>query len=149
MMAKHRQIRQGTWETNSSSTHSVTIMSGPRETPLLEAYCPEEEGVFELVGGEFGWDREEYTDFDTKLKYAYTHVCPYGDLNKGTRLDMLESVLRDNIPGIKEFRYNTGYYYIDHQSAELCDDIYESYDTLETFLFSKNSELRTDNDNDW
>lgn len=148
-----KQIRKGVFESNSSSSHSLTIDCGNRETPKLESYSEyDDPTTFILKGDHFGWEVREYNDFDTKLRYAYTLANPHEwGFEDNRPLEMLEEVLTDNVPGIEKFFYTDtpGYgYYVDHQSAyEMKCDIFACKDDLDNFLFSKNSILRTDNDN--
>lgn len=105
------QIRFGTFETNSSSTHAICIAKSQIH--------PIDGLKFEY--GEFGWEEEEYIDAQTKLSYWYTALVNYHDkyileyIQKAKQL--LESVgCKDiTIDGIKVDKngyYDTGY--IDH-----------------------------------
>lgn len=164
---KRKQIRQNCWETNSSSTHSLTIVNeSRRENVNIDDYTEfdgDGSGAFVFTGGEFGWEREEYSGFRSKMQYAYTLVVQ-DDLSfssfdskeiaedypdKSPQLIMLEKVLKDNIKGLNQFRYTTGYYYVDHQSVDhMMRDIFESEDSLTNFLFNCGSVFETSNDND-
>ena len=79
-----KQIRVGVFETNSSSTHSVSIGNGEKE--LLGLYKYEEynllthqyfeDNYIHVTFGEFGWEQKTYNDIITKLEYALTMlVC--------------------------------------------------------------------------
>ena len=62
------QIRFGTFETNSSSTHAICISKS--------SISPVDGLQFEH--GEFGWQEKEYADAQTKLSYWYTALINYG-----------------------------------------------------------------------
>lgn len=151
-----KTIRQNCFETNSSSSHSVTIANGYGEIviPHIAKFEHDyEPGVFLIKGGEFGWENAEYNDIETKLEYAYTLATGNYDKNHDPEtneyLKMLFEVLKENIEGITEFRQLEGWYYVDHQSQDLIHEIFESKETLRDFIFNKESELTTGNDNEW
>ena len=149
-----KQIRIGTFETNSSSTHSITIGSGEWEIPGHKVV---------VTFGEFGWEIETYTDFWSRLEYAATYAANY---DNGNSLDLLNEVLEENFD---EILYNVDeeYYtydeflekwknedfefgdlgYIDHQSIDDAAEIFYTKSNLEDFLFCTDSYFKTDNDN--
>ena len=63
-----RQIRKGTFETNSSSTHSLAIPKDSVKYPKSIS--------FHL--GEFGWGWEEEDPAD----YLYTAICTASETNE-------------------------------------------------------------------
>lgn len=63
-----KQIRQSAFETNSSSSHSITISYGDYTPDKLYV----ENGVLEIYTGEFGWEHEDYYDAATKAAYCLT-----------------------------------------------------------------------------
>jgi hypothetical protein len=120
---------------------------------------------------EFGWFREKYYDFGSKLIFAYFQAeyvlkNPYHDnkksINKGKEmLEMLEKVLKE-VLDIKEIVWNVttkwgeeaegkDQGYIDHQSASYEGqniEMFENEQTLKCFLFNHKSYIQTGNDND-
>jgi len=64
---KKKLIRNNVWETNSSSCHSISIQKC--DTNLYDRLYPNEDGLIELTGGEFGWGYDKYTDALTKANY--------------------------------------------------------------------------------
>jgi hypothetical protein len=136
--------RRGVFETNSSSTHSVTIVQGvgdfvPDTLPMLDGVCV-------VYPGEFGWEEEDYNDAATKASYALTYARYRDSLEL---LEMLTEVLREGT-GVQcvEFRpasadedYKWGY--IDHQSLDCAQEVFESVDTLRAFIFNPASTLST------
>lgn len=192
MSNKRFCIRKGVFETNSSSTHTVCVSGDLRtdyryyvDNLLLtdpetnEQYIP---GRF----GEFGWERRHYKDFETKLSYLLTMAAVTNELYHDRKLteeiflesqdfkDINEAVVNSvNYPirMIADSFISTDYGikidgYIDHQSCEDFDNIYDflkanglykdkkndSHDyrisVITKFLFDQNVILVTDNDND-
>lgn len=65
-----RQIRSGVFETNSSSTHSVSVRCGKG---LQQNWMPVgNDGYIHASLDEFGWEIETYRDQDAKLSYLLT-----------------------------------------------------------------------------
>lgn len=140
-----KTIRRNTFETNSSSTHCVTICNSS------ETYSPItfDNTVLEVKPGEYGWEYEFYDDFEDKVSYAYTYA-----INDGTPedLELLKEVILENtniekiiFTQTEDRWYSNGY--IDHQSVDEAALIFESKDSLRNFLFNKGSNVLTDNDN--
>lgn len=129
-----------------------------------------------VVGGnghsEFGWQNEKYTDFWSRVNFAYiqakyvetdpNHEYTTTELHPEWMV-MLEKVLKNalNVKNIdwnislEHFREygedNIRYGYIDHQSASYegqNTEMFESEDTLIRFLFSGGSYIVCGNDND-
>ena len=65
----NRKIRQGVFETNSSSTHSICIVK------TADIRIP---ASLHLTMGEFGWECENYNDSETKASYLYTGLLGNG-----------------------------------------------------------------------
>lgn len=144
-----RTIRRGVFETNSSSTHSIAICAlRPGDKP--DTLPVEEDGSVHIYRGEFGWEEETYRDAATKASYCLTYA--ESDINK---LSSLERVILANVPGSKSVvfenqekdAYGIAFGYIDHQSDDVCSRAFENDEALRDFIFSRNSELHTDNDN--
>lgn len=160
-----KNIRHGVFETNSSSTHSICIVGGKYDIDSDVDICDSSNEI-DIYCSEFGWEQDDFNDLKTKLSYCATYVMQdnnsynydkikAGDIiniPKKKEYDMLNDVVckvlgskRINIvPNGDEF-YPFGY--IDHQSADICGEAFESEESLKDFLFNKESTLRTDNDN--
>lgn len=141
-----RTIRRNTFETNSSSTHSVTICTASSSFAPID-YTGR---VLTVEPGEFGWEEDFYSDFLSKASYAYTYAVNYGTEEN---LEELKEVLLE-YTNAKEVVlanrddsawYGTGY--IDHQSTDEAAQIFETRDDLKHFLFNDCSNFITDNDN--
>jgi len=141
-----KQIREKVFETNSSSSHSITIE--PSNDGLYDTIIPDDDGNIILTGGEFGWGIEEHNDALTKANY-----CGVDNLLNEDKLDMLKEVIREQtgcnevIIDISEDWKDSNHSYIDHQSHGTSREALESKETLRQFIFNKNSILYIDNDN--
>jgi hypothetical protein len=131
-----RTIRQGTFETNSSSSHSITI-GGPIRLPFdLDSYRGK---PFHVTGGNFGWEVETYHDPITKINYT-AQDCGEGEI-KDWLIELINEVYEPS-----EIIWDPRGY-IDHQSAGTVSSEINSKEQLKEFIFGANSELTTDNDN--
>lgn len=136
--------RKGVFETNSSSTHSITIVPGdyvPDKIPMAGDVCV-------VYTGEFGWERETYHDAATKASYALTHAKSVNpDYGQGL-LEMLTGVLLAGTgAACVKFRGGGGGEGIDHQSNGTASEAFASAESLRDFIFNPASVLETDNDN--
>jgi len=139
-----KNIRNKVFETNSSSTHSISIYNATQG--LYDTIVPNSKGVIALVGGEFGWEWEKYNDAETKANYAAVFAKDNQQMT-----DMLEQVIKDHT-GAKKVDLSGVGGYIDHQSAlSEGGDALKAFDTpqtLKNFIFHPESWLFTGNDND-
>ena len=132
----NRIIRKSVFETNSSSSHSVSINNN--EDTVYDTIYPNNEGKIIIYGGEFGRTFSRHNDVETKLKYAVTSVL------YGLDSDILKEVIRehtgcDDIELFVSDEYDSPYWsYIDHESTNVCP---RDKENLRKFLFDKNSWL--------
>lgn len=155
-----KQIRQNTFETNSSSSHSITISNkghfDANALPVVDYYKGTKDCVV-LTGGEFGWGYEYYDDALTKANYLATFVKTVElynhDMSKYR--EMLVECIKE-VSGCKSVVFDLGSpnkwgsidgAYIDHQSEETGLDAFVSADALKHFIFNRKSVLVIDNDN--
>jgi len=153
MTQHHSKLRRGVFETNSSSTHSISIASGAE---TLDTLYVDPDGVCRIHGGEFGWEVEDYNSAPMKAAYALVWAKEYG--NEQNR-QMLKKVIQtqtgakdvvftdfvDADRNLVSAEYDPGY--IDHQSSDVCAEAFASEETLRNFIFNQRSILHTDNDN--
>lgn len=126
-----RLVRERMFETNSSSSHSITVTSKPfvLETPVKM-------GV--VVGDEeFGWNWTKHNDFETKLKYC---------IQDGVDRDLLCEVIEE-VTGDAPILQLSDEGYIDHQSVGTAREKLTTKEDIKNFLFNKNSWLFGGNDN--
>lgn len=131
-----KKIRKGVFETNSSSSHSISIAGGKLKLDRL----PVEDGICEIFEGKFGWGPERFDGSTDKASYCLTHAKSDED-----KLAMLKKVIQSEMGVPVIFRKGDGY--IDHQSYEACEEAFESEDKLKRFIFDERSSLDIDNDN--
>ena len=112
-----RQTRNSIFETNSSSTHSVSIRGAsnpPQYEYTLGAYIDPADHYIHIPFGEFGWGYDEYEDDYNKLQYLLTMIAEthksnyyhpdYTSVDEFYNLDdfiLLESIVCEHIPGCK------------------------------------------------
>ena len=147
-------IRQGLFETNSSSSHSFTIKSIKRNTKLDKMRL-EPDGSIQIFTGQFGWGVEDFSHPEVKVSYVYTWILRYSSPEKRENyFKMLENVLLKGT-GASRVDYRDGLdmssgtndCYIDHQSISVGGELLESEKRLYDFIFNPASILRIANDN--
>lgn len=144
-----KTVRNNVFETNSSSTHSITVCedNGKYKENLPIKVNP-------IWYGEFGWEFEVWGTIEEKLAYMIRCLVCY-DYNKDN--------LQDKIRPIQERLHNLGIDfelptyeeymdgYVDHADwyQDEIEDIYKDDNTLLTFLLSDNSYIEGGNDNEY
>lgn len=132
------QIRNGVFETNSSSVHSICISKKKSKIDTKNVV------YFEM--GEYGW---EHDTVDIK-DYLYTAINYFEDREE--LLERLESILKKH--KIRYcFKYCFGKYrnvWLDHfeETREFVEAVLNDEDMLMRLLFNKESVVYTGNDND-
>ena len=143
-----KRERHGVFETNSSSSHSISI---DENTIMLDTYLiPDEEGNLYIAGESFGWEWAKYNDARTKAQYCFADS--YGN---ESRMDMLKEVLMEQtqakeivLPTEAEDNWSVpGGASVDHESSGTSGEAFASKETLRNFIFNMNSVLFTGNDN--
>ena len=152
-----RQIRKSVWETNSSSTHSLTVAAFA-EGDILDTLYPNNNNQIIVEPMDFGWDWEDYSDPQTKLSYCAIYARDWVGDDTDKYLAILTSVIQKQVGIDIEVQYpleksKSGYYrdgYIDHQSVEDrdLDYLFQEPELLRQFIFNPKSTLSTGNDND-
>lgn len=160
-----KQIRRGVFETNSSSTHSVTV---DHSKGLSANYLyVSEDGYVHAEFGEFDWEVWDYTDQETRLSYLLTMARCLNGCNESCYDDVTyEEDIKNFIETrdfarinevVAEYANCKGLWldpsggYIDHQSHEdyrTLDDFLHEYNTdIKEFIFGAGVTLHIDNDN--
>jgi len=135
---KKKLIRHNVFETNSSSSHSVSIADSTKEF-ILETIYPDSEGTIYVDGDGYGWGYFKHNDAVTKLSYAAQQFN--GD---NFRLEMLTDLVKEQT-GAENIVYRLEHGYVDHQSSDILRDM--TAEELSNFIFNKNSWLFGGNDN--
>ena len=123
------QIRQGLFETNSSSVHVLVI---PKDTEII---IPQ---IVYLRGGEYGWSSDE--EYDT-MSYFYEACLARGQ----EEVNKLVSYLKRK--GVEEVHCARSNGYIDHSNEVPLDTLFRNENLLDRFLFGRGSFVETGNDN--
>ena len=131
-------IREKAFETNSSSSHPISLGKKSGKDFVLDTIYPDQEGKIVIEDGEYGWEFYKTNDAREKASYALTSFIGNQDL-----IELLEEVIKEHTDceGIT-FVQRDGY--IDHQSTDVCPTTKED---IKDFIFNKNSWLFTGNDN--
>lgn len=160
-------IRNGVFETNSSSAHSLAygtskIIRGagwgmsPDETDFsnpmyrLDAVPNQYRGyTFYEWLGEYGWNGKTLYSPQQKLSYLLTSIADTTkELHKSTEYHVLKQMIDDigcNIKPSEEDEEG----YIDHQSYGVIDmSLFKTKEDLITYLFNDNISIHIENDND-
>jgi hypothetical protein len=155
------QIRQGVFETNSSSTHAISICEYHSDVKLPEVV------KFE-TNQDFGWEFEDYTDVYSKANYLWLAICyKYDKLEQEDELLNAKATLTQYLASIgvraefEELEYIESHWtpesryldmkgYIDHPGAlyEMVGALLEDPKLLYGYLFNDHSMVSTGNDND-
>jgi hypothetical protein len=131
-------IRKGVFETNSSSSHSISIADDTKQF-IMDTLYPDQFGIVTISSDEFGWDWFKYNDALTKATYA-AQQFKYDTYS----LEILTEVIKEQTGAndVKFVDLDNGY--VDHQSHGIVPNDKES---LRNFIFNKNSWLFGGNDN--
>lgn len=141
-----RLVRHG-FETNSSSTHSLTI----GKIGIYDSITPNDYNTILLEQYTFGWDNKIYQSPTARLAYAYIYAR---DWSKGRpqHMELLQWVVRQHTGADRVEMVGEGINkypgYIDHQSVECgkLDYLFEDSSLLKSFIFDINSYIETDSD---
>ena len=141
-------------ETNSSSSHSITISNNIElcENPQLQNLVIESDGWIRFNDQKnFGWEWEKYNDSYTKSLYVLATLGMYHKYNPKEEYLELEKIFKEVIcdytgaDGVEIKCYPT----IDHQSTDTLDTkLLRDKDYLKEFIFNPGSWLFLGNDND-
>ena len=158
------KTRSGVFETNSSSTHSLTLASNFENmvaSPVSDYEI--KQGFITVCPGEYNWEEEEFTCISDKLSYLYVDAMR-GESDK--EIDPNDEFYRNSnfnlkmiVDAVKEYTglgvvfetFSDNYYpfgYIDHQSVGICNEVWDDgVNGVIRFAYSNSSYFTTDNDN--
>jgi len=145
-----KQKRQNVFETNSSSTHSISIATETNGV-LMDTIAVNSEGIVEIECGEFGWEIETFNYVTDRLAYAATYAKNYAS---DEEMEMFKDVIRNQTGAnditfinVSNYGSHQDFGYIDHQSIDVVQEAFTDKETLRQFIFNPNSWFKTDNDN--
>jgi hypothetical protein len=140
-----KQIRNGVWETNSSSTHSVSISIKDSKNGLYDTIIPDDKGVITLKRSDFDGGREVWLDPIDKANYCvsvifkrfYDENITDDALTEDDRkmVNMLKSVIKSHTGAKKvviDFNHEG---YLPGEYVQ--KDMLESKEKLKAFIFSR------------
>lgn len=154
------KLRKGTFETNSSSSHSLVYSKKNRgytyDLPV------DDDGVLTIPFGEFGWGPQVLKDPIDKLSYVLTDRCGYKyydisqnksweeiveELKEDEDVQNIIDIIKTYCDNVKDVTFETpgSYYptgYVDHQSRGTSND-----DDISEIIFNNNIIILIDNDN--
>ncbi len=143
-------IRQGVFETNSSSTHAIVIPH-----VLISEYINElkswlnEYDKLKIHARSYGWEHQYYTNFFEKVEYIYTMFCVMD--NYIYFEEYMRGLLnKHEIFCDIEFSNENDYYHIDHEDQLnlLYRKMIVNPQLIENFILSPLSFIVTGNDQD-
>lgn len=150
------QLRSKVFETNSSSSHSLTLSA----ELLTEQPLPPEvlrAGVLKVTGGEYGWEWYRYYLPVNKINYLAAQALQgmgndvAGDAQTARQaspaFDLLCEVVESHT-GCK-VELSSFQSEIDHDSVGCCDDVLKDRDALHRLIFDADSYVETGNDNSY
>jgi len=153
-----QQVRQSVFETNSSSSHSLTLSQDnlvdlPLSAKVLKS------GKLTLQLKEYGWEWHRYYSPEEKANYLLTAIwgskeAPLGSPEEAieklkaedARIGMLCKVIEEHT-GVAVVVEPGRSGYVDHQSEGTGLGLFESEERLKQFLFSHGAFVQTGNDN--
>lgn len=161
-------IRRNTFETNSSSTHSISLFNNILDQTITEDYLGNTSGELHIKLGTYDWGWKTISSAYDKLQYLLTSLaqslaCNFWYSNEITdeALEESKDVIYDDscfqhleYAVHKNSRFTSIVIddfqgYIDHESYSYVYDLIEEANCLylEDFLFSSSVQVRQGNDN--
>ena len=137
------QIRNGVFETNSSSTHSIVLADKNVEPGLF----------VDFAMGEFGWGFDKLATTDEKASYLYTAACCL--YNRDVYQDLYEVLVKYgvectcSVPCVKSKDGWIDNGWVNHVDGteEFVERVMNHEHALIRYLFSDQSFVVTGNDN--
>jgi hypothetical protein len=135
-----KNIRKGVFETNSSSSHSVTV---DMASDVLDTLAPSEKIVIPSI--DFYWYAEGVEINDTLVKASYAALMAREYSENPERLEMVIRVIEKHtgfgvILPPEDFCGSVG----NHNSDEIVRRIFDSDESLRMFIFNTKSTLTID-----
>lgn len=135
-------IRSNVFETNSSSTHSLTISKDV--VPYTSIRTDYEDNI-RIKLGEFGWGPYKTNDANEKASYVFTALKDDDSQFKTDIVAMIKQHAKCRGEVIIEENENA---HIDHQSIGIFESNCNSIEDVKDFIFNPNSWLFIYNDNE-
>ena len=133
-----KQIRSGTFETNSSSMHSLVIENKKSKKLSLSDLPVSSDGILKITTGEYGWGYSILESQIEKLEYLFTLLCCYEGIESQedlednmTYIEWIDELAK--YAGIKKVVVTNFDGYVDHQSCCSPDEFLSTYRTVDAF----------------
>lgn len=133
----NKKVRYSMFETNSSSSHSISLK---RREFVFDPLFPDRNGNIVVLQTDYYCDDFKFNDSCQKLSYLVAYL--YNDNKHKIKLvnDVIYNVTQCNQFIYEEALANS---YIDHQSAGVLDDLFTedyatSFNNIKNFIFNKN-----------
>jgi hypothetical protein len=151
------RIRVGVFETNSSSSHSLT--TGDAELTQTFHEHDLRAGKIPIILGEYGWEWKRFRRPENKASYLLTSILNNSEIK--SKEDVRDEVCKMNedarnvIEAIEEHTgcrveiYTGGFFYIDHESVNLYRQIGRDKESILSFILSPSAFVTTGNDNSY
>jgi hypothetical protein len=136
-------IRKNCFETNSSSSHSVSL-AGEDKDFVLDTIYPDDSGVVEIDLQGFGWEWFKHNTAADKAAYAWIQF-EHNEMTREVILDIIKEQTGANEVKFVKDPFDSLGSYIDHDSHGI---VSSDRKDLRNFIFNKNSWLFGGNDND-
>lgn len=155
----HQQIRKSVFETNSSSSHSLTLGKGDLVALPFPAKVLRK-GVIEVSLQSYGWEWARYYTARSKMEYLLTQLLQCEKVKADgltaqqftqearacdERVDMLCRVVKNHTGCDVLIEPSMGD--IDHESSGVGTELFQSEEGLRAFLFDESAYIETGNDN--
>ena len=133
------QVRNGVFETNSSSTHSICISKKPVQIP--------KDYTIHFNLGEYGWEHECRGD---TANYLYTAICEDPHLIEKLKQMLDKMGVKYKFEKPKKDSWGLVKGYVDHSEGlvDFLTAVLSDEDLLARYLFGGDSCIYTGNDND-
>lgn len=146
-------VRSSVFETNSSSTHSITLNFND-SVDLTDTIYVNSDGKIVLSGGDFSYTEIYIDKAISKANFIAVYMCVYGDEQLKLRL---EKVLKEQT-GASEIVYDIRMIYFDgkpansffsteynnpydYDNSDSFQDIIKDEDKLRKFIFNSSSRI--------
>lgn len=129
-------VRAGTFETNSSSVHTIII----QKQPAKNIY------PINITSGRYGWERDWLATPSERASYLYTALINLLDVRQADKF--MRDILPEDIRYTCKIKGSTDDY-IDHAEdlRPWVNDLLQDHNKAIRFIFGNKSYVYTDNDN--
>jgi hypothetical protein len=136
-------IRQNIFETNSSSSHSLSISENT--DGIFDTIDCDEGGVIHITGGYFGSEWDAHNDVLTKINYCATDQKDHPEnLKLLTEVIKEQTCCSDVIYHMRSDGYSNAS--IDHESTGTSNELFIDKEKLRNFLFNPSNAIITGGD---